>query len=90
MKTVLKYYKRYLPAVICIGLVLFCQAMCELALPGYMSDIINNGVIKGDMGCIRSTGLLMLLVAALGMAASITANLLGARTRWFRPGQFRC
>ena len=80
MKTVLKYYKRYLPAVICIGLVLFCQAMCELALPGYMSDIINNGVIKGDMGCIRSTGLLMLLVAALGMAASITANLLGART----------
>ena len=80
MKTVLKYYKRYLPAVICIGLVLFCQAMCELALPGYMSDIINNGVIKGDMGYIRSTGLLMLLVAALGMAASITANLLGART----------
>ena len=80
MKTVLKYYKRYLPAVICIGLVLFCQAMCELALPGYMSDIINNGVIKGDMVYIRSTGLLMLLVAALGMAASITANLLGART----------
>ena len=80
MKTVLKYYKRYLPAVICIGLVLFCQAMCELALPGYMSDIINNVVIKGDMGYIRSTGLLMLLVAALGMAASITANLLGART----------
>ena len=80
MKTVLKYYKRYLPAVICIGLVLFCQAMCELALPGYMSDIINNGVIKGDMGYIRSTGLLMLLVAALVMAASITANLLGART----------
>ena len=89
MKTVLKYYKRYLPAVICIGLVLFCQAMCELALPGYMSDIINNGVIKGDMGCIRSTGLLMLLVAALGMAASITANLLGARTAAGAAGRLR-
>lgn len=80
MRTVLKYYKRYLPAVICIGLVLFCQVMCELALPGYMSDIINNGVIKGDMSYIQSTGLMMLIVAALGMAAAITANLLGART----------
>lgn len=94
MKTVLKYYKKYIPVVICIGLVLFCQVMCELALPGYMSDIINNGVIAGDMSYIRSTGMVMLLVAALGMIAAITANFMGAKTaagaaRKIREAMFR-
>ena len=28
-----------------VVLLLFCQAMCELALPAYMSDIINNGIV---------------------------------------------
>ncbi|MBQ8151258.1 MAG: ABC transporter ATP-binding protein [Firmicutes bacterium] len=80
MRTVLGYYKKYIPAVIGIGLFLFGNAMCELALPGYMSDIINNGVIPGDMAYIREKGLIMILVAAGSSCASIAASLLSSRT----------
>ena len=80
MRTVLGYYNKYIPAVIGIGLFLFGNAMCELALPGYMSDIINNGVIPGDMAYIREKGLIMILVAAGSSCASIAASLLSSRT----------
>ena len=49
MKEMLKYYKPYIPIILLIIVALFGQAMCELALPGYMSDIINFGIIKSDM-----------------------------------------
>ena len=52
MRTVFKYYKSYTPLIVGILAFLFGQAMCELALPGYMSDIINNGIVKGDMDYI--------------------------------------
>lgn len=80
MKTVLKYYRPYIPFVALILLLLFGQAMCELALPGYMSDIINNGIVKQDMSCIRETGLIMLAVSAAAVACSVTGSFLAART----------
>ena len=49
MKYVLHYYKRFIPFILLVILFLFGQAMCELALPAYMSDIINNGIVTGDL-----------------------------------------
>ena len=79
MKTVLKYYRPYIPFVALILLLLFGQAMCELALPGYMSDIINNGIVKQDMGYIRHTGLIMIAVAAATVVCAIMGSLLASR-----------
>jgi ATP-binding cassette subfamily B protein len=45
MKRTLSFYKKYLPFVFLNIVFLFAQAMCELALPGYMSDIIDKGII---------------------------------------------
>ena len=77
MNTLIKYYKPYVFLIILNLAFLFGQAMCELALPGYMSDIINDGIVKGDMGFIRHTGLIMLIVAAgsalFAVAGSYTA-----------------
>ena len=80
MKTVLKYYKPYIPVIVFMLAFLFGQAMCELALPGYMSDIINNGIVKGDMGYIWQTGALMIVVSLGSVACSIMSNFLSART----------
>lgn len=63
MKETLNYYKPYLPTILFIIVALFGQAMCELTLPQYMSDIINYGIILGDMSYIYKTGLIMLLLA---------------------------
>lgn len=50
--------------ILLVVLALFGQAMCELALPKYMSDIINYGIIPGDMNYIYKIGAIMLVIAA--------------------------
>lgn len=78
MKHTLKHYKKYIPFVFLVMGFLFGQAMCELALPGYMSDIINNGIVKGDLGHVKSMGAIMLIVSAGSMACSISGNFFAA------------
>lgn len=79
MNTTLKYYRPYILPIVLIIAFLFGQAMCELALPGYMSDIINNGIVKQDMGYIRHTGLIMIAVAAATVVCAIMGSLLASR-----------
>lgn len=79
MKQVLKFFKPCIPAILLIIALLFGQAMCELALPGYMSDIINDGIIKQDMDYIYSTGIMMLLIAAGSMLCAIGASFFSSR-----------
>lgn len=79
MKTTLKYYRSYILPIVLIIAFLFGQAMCELALPGYMSDIINNGIVKQDMDYIRHTGLIMIAVAAATVVCAIMGSLLASR-----------
>ena len=79
MKTTLKYYRPYILPIVLIIAFLFGQAMCELALPGYMSDIINNGIVKQDMDYIRHTGLIMIAVAAATVVCAIMGSLLASR-----------
>lgn len=80
MKEMLKYYKPYVPAIVLIVAALYGQAMCELALPGYMSDIINFGIIKGDMSYIYRIGTIMILVSFATIICSGLAGLFSART----------
>ena len=79
MKEVLGKYKPYVPMMLLVVMFLFGQAMSELMLPSYMSDIINNGVVKGDIPYIYSLGLRMVLVSFLAVACAITGNLIAAR-----------
>lgn len=80
MKEILKYYRPYIPIIVLIIAALFGQAMCELALPGYMSDIINFGIIKGDMTYIYKVGGIMILVSFAVVICSGLAGLFSART----------
>ncbi len=94
MKTIFRYYKKYVPFMFIVLVALFGQVWCELSLPNYMSDIINNGIVKGDMNHIKSIGTIMILVAALAAACSITGSLFATLTaaktaRWIRKDIFR-
>ncbi len=80
MKTVLRYYRPYIPFILLVLVFLFGQAMCELALPGYMSDIINYGIVGQDMDYIKHTGAIMIAVSAATLACSIAASFLASRT----------
>lgn len=89
MKTVLRYYKPYIPYIVLVLLLLFGQAMCELALPGYMSDIINNGIVKGDMHYIRTTGLIMIGISGITMICSVLVGFFSSRTAAFTSRKVR-
>lgn len=94
MKEMLKYYKPYIPIILLIIAALFGQAMCELALPGYMSDIINFGIIKSNMSYIYKTGAIMLLVAlavviCTGLAGLFSARVAAKSSRDIRSTLFR-
>ena len=43
----------------------------DLLQPVLMANIINNGVMNGDLGYIQKTGLLMLLVAVIGLIGGV-------------------
>ena len=60
MRTVFSYYKKYIPFMLICVVALFGQVITELLLPNYMSDIINNGIVPGDMDHIEHVGLIMI------------------------------
>ncbi len=76
---VLKYYRKYIPFILAIIVFLFGQAMCELALPGYMADIINNGIVQGDQPYILTTGGWMLLVSLGSVAFAVLSSLFASK-----------
>ncbi|MDO4870000.1 MAG: ABC transporter ATP-binding protein [Bacillota bacterium] len=80
MRTVLRYYKKYIPFVCIIIVVLFGQVLCELLLPTYMSDIIDNGIVAGDMDHIKQVGIIMIGVAFAAVIFSVTGSLFASLT----------
>ena len=80
MRTIFSYYRKYIPFMLIVLAALFGQVWCELSLPNYMSDIINNGIVAGDMDHIRTVGTIMILIAALAAACSITGSLFATLT----------
>ncbi|MDR3584763.1 MAG: ABC transporter ATP-binding protein [Desulfosporosinus sp.] len=73
-----KYLKPYSGIILCAVALLFVQALCDLALPDYMANIVNDGVMSGNNNYILQTGGSMLLVTLLGTAASILVGYLAA------------
>ncbi len=80
MFKILKYLKPYMGYVILAIVLLFIQAMCDLALPDYMSEIINKGIVLKDNGLILEVGGKMLLVSFGGVLAAILVGLIAAKT----------
>lgn len=63
MINILKFYKKYTLGIIAVILLLFGQAMTDLALPDYMSKIIDKGILAGDLPYIYIKGIQMLLLS---------------------------
>ena len=80
MLKLIKYLKPYSMLILGAVALLFLQANCDLALPDYMADIVNTGVMTGKINYIVQTGITMLLITLLGTVASITVGYLAAMT----------
>ncbi|HAX74242.1 MAG TPA: multidrug ABC transporter ATP-binding protein [Firmicutes bacterium] len=79
MLRLFKGLKPYWLTIVGTLLLIFVFTLTDLNLPNLMSDIVDTGIVEGDISYILRVGGLMLLVALVGTAASILANYLGAK-----------
>jgi len=79
VKKLLKYLKPYARVITLIVVLVFCQAMVDLTLPDYMSDIVDTGIVQGDSVYILHIGVKMILIALVGAAAAVGVSLFSAR-----------
>ena len=79
MIKLLKYAEPYILLIIAAIILLFGQAICDLSLPDYMSDIINKGITVGDKNFIIKTGFTMLGISLLSAVFTIIVSFLAAK-----------
>jgi ATP-binding cassette, subfamily B, multidrug efflux pump len=76
LRTYLHPYRRQLAGVVVLQLI---SVIASLYLPSLNADIIDNGVTKGDIGYIWSTGLTMFLVTGLQIVCAVASVYYGAQ-----------
>lgn len=84
------HFKPYLSTILIVTVLVFLEAMATLRLPDLMSQIVDQGIAKGNIPLIWSTGGLMLAVAIIGVLCAILGNFLASRasTRFGRDLRF--
>ena len=80
MLKLFRFFRSYQWNVVGILLFLFAQAMAELFLPTLMSNVVNDGMMKGDTGYIWRFGGYMLMVALGSGLSAIVGNFLSSIT----------
>lgn len=71
-----KYLKPYRYKIIFLLVLLFLQVLGTLYLPTLTAEIVNKGIVKGDIGFVWRTGGIMLVVALLTAGVSILGTYL--------------
>jgi ATP-binding cassette subfamily B protein len=79
MVTLLRFMKPYRAIVVLVLVLAFAQSMANLYLPTLMADIVDNGIVKNDVGYIWRAGGLMVVVTLGGTIAAIIGSFYSAR-----------
>lgn len=74
-----KYVKPFLPIAAIVILSVFLEVMATLKLPDLMSEIVDQGIARGNIALIWKTGGVMLVVALAGVLLAVTGSFLAAR-----------
>src|SRR5665213_826784 len=64
----IKPYRGFIAVI--LGLA-FLQSLANLYLPTLMADIVDNGIVKSDVGYMIRVGLLMVLITIGGGACAV-------------------
>ena len=74
-----RFLKPYRITVVVIVLLTFLRAFSDVYLPALMANIVDVGIVKGDIPYILRVGGFMSLVAIGGTICAVIASLLSAR-----------
>ena len=89
MILVFEYMTEYSGMLLAALALLVVQAICDLALPDYMADIVNTGVLNGNVSFIVQIGIKMLFITLLGAACSIVVGYFASRIAAFTARDMR-
>lgn len=73
-----KYLKPYVWQTGSLLVAIVAQVWTSLQLPAMMADIINNGIVRGDLNYVWGAGVGMIGFALVSSACAFTANFLSA------------
>lgn len=79
MTKIFHFYKPHAIGLTAVVFLLFLQAMTELALPDYMSKIIDKGIIAGDIPFIYTIGVQMVLLSLASVICAAFVSYLSSR-----------
>ncbi len=79
MFKLMRYLKPYWWQVLILIFAIIIQVYATLQLPALMADIINNGIVPGDMGKIWQDGGWMLLLVIVSAITSFVSSYFSAR-----------
>lgn len=75
-----RFLKEYKPQLIIGPLCKLFEAVLELFVPFVMAGIIDNGILKNDTDYILKMGLVLLLLAAVGLASALVCQYMASYT----------
>lgn len=79
MKNLLKYIKDYKKESILAPLFKMLEASFELMVPLVMASIIDHGIANADTSYIIKMGIVLVLLAAVGLISAVTAQYFSAK-----------
>ena len=79
MKSLLQYMKDYKKESVLAPLFKMLEASFELMVPLVMAAMIDNGIANKDKPYIIKMGAVLLLLAAVGLLSSVTAQFFSAK-----------
>lgn len=79
MLKLFRFLRPYRISVAMVLLLIFLQSLSSLYLPNLMSDIVDTGIVKGNIPYILRIGGLMLGVSIGGVLCSVLASMLAAK-----------
>lgn len=79
IKTLAKHIKGFVKESILTPLFMILEVVAEMLIPLIMSSMIDDGINKGDMQHIITTGLLMGACALIGLFGGVMGGIYGAK-----------
>ena len=79
MKRLMTFIKEYRKEAVLAPLFKLLEAVFELFVPLVIAGIIDTGIPTGNLGHVGKMGCLLLLLAAIGLTVSITAQYFSAK-----------
>ena len=79
LKTLLKYIGEFKNTAILTPMCMIGEVICEMIIPVLMGRIVDLGIGGSDMNYIIRTGLIMLVVALMGLLFGILGGVFGAK-----------